>query len=179
LDTIIFHATDPDDVKLRLFSDLAPETALGDLDFSGHVDADDIDLLLAEVRAGTNNGYYDLTGDGLVDGDDADEMIRDILDTEYGDMTLDGKVNAADLSLLAASWLAAEGIGWATGDLTGDGAVNAADLSLLAPNWLFDREAVGETAAAGAEIPEPATLSLFILAGIALVRRTKVARAFA
>jgi len=46
-----------------------------------------------------------------------------------GDLDLDGDVDAADLSLLLASW------GTSAGDVNGDGTTNAADLSLLLANW--------------------------------------------
>lgn len=46
-----------------------------------------------------------------------------------GDLDRDGDVDAADLSLLLASW------GGAAGDVNGDGTTDAADLSLLLANW--------------------------------------------
>jgi len=46
-----------------------------------------------------------------------------------GDLDFDGDVDAADLSLLLASW------GTATGDVDSDGDTDAADLSILLANW--------------------------------------------
>lgn len=128
----------------------------GDFNSDGEIDADDIDLLLADVNAGANTAIYDLTGDGNVDREDADRLVEGILATAYGDADLDREVSAADLSLLSANWLATEGQGWVTGDFTGDGAINGADLSLLAENWLWKG-----TKHAG--IPEPTTLLLLAL----------------
>lgn len=122
----------------------------GDFHGDGLVTAADIDLLQAEIAAGDNIGFFDLTGDGLVDTDDTDELIWNILGTRYGDATLDAHVDAADLSLLAAHWQTTDGAGWAEADFTGDGAVDAADLSLLAGSWQFTAPPVSA--------PEPATL---------------------
>ncbi|MCE2885670.1 MAG: M12 family metallo-peptidase [Planctomycetaceae bacterium] len=46
-----------------------------------------------------------------------------------GDLDRDGDVDAADLSMLLASW------GGAAGDVNGDGTTDAADLSALLANW--------------------------------------------
>ena len=79
-----------------------------------------------------------------------------------GDATLDGRVDAADLSLLAAAWQSG-GKNWSTGDLTGDSSVDAADLSLLAANW--------QAVASPAPVPGPAPLALLAGGGLALLRR--------
>lgn len=139
------------------------EAMLGDFDGSGTVTAADVDILQAEIRAGTNDPDFDLTWDGSVDELDRDAMVRDVLGTEYGDATLDGSVDAADLSLLAGNWQSS-GCGWAEGDTNGDGVLDAADLAMLAANWQWERPA-------GAEVPEPATLGMLVLGGVALLAR--------
>jgi hypothetical protein len=50
-----------------------------------------------------------------------------------GDANLDGKVDVADLGILASNWQLSGT--WATGDFDGTGSVNVADLGLLASNW--------------------------------------------
>lgn len=139
-----------------------PATMTGDFNADGRLDALDIDLLMEQIYEPGYSSSYDLTGDGLVDQDDADMLIRDLLGTEYGDANLDRRVDAGDLSLLAAHWLAT-GQGWANGNFDGAGSVSAADLSLLSTHWLTDLS--------GATVPEPAAVLLLGCGGGVLLRR--------
>jgi hypothetical protein len=54
--------------------------------------------------------------------------------TYYGDANLDGKVDVADLKLLAQHWNTSNGA-WTSGDFNYDGRVDIQDLFLLAKNW--------------------------------------------
>ena len=137
----------------------------GDFDADGDVDADDIDLLLGNVLAGANDLTFELTGDSLVDQDDADRMIHDILGTEYGDANLDRAIDGGDLSLLGAKWLTPRWASWGNGDFNGDGAVDGGDLSLLGASWLWTGPA--------AAVPEPATLALLTCGGLGLILRRR------
>jgi len=120
----------------------------GDTDGDGDVDADDIDNFTAQDTGDAlNEEMYDLTGDMALDAiggpsnaEDMNELIREILGTEYGDANLDGLVNSADLSILAANF-GGSGKGWATADLNGDDIVNSADLSILAAFFGFNNMA--------------------------------------
>jgi hypothetical protein len=78
-----------------------------------------------------------------------------------GDINGDGLVDVADYDVWAAN-VGATGATWSQGDLNGDGLVDVADYDI----WAAD---VGNTAAA----PEPATLSLLALGGLAVLRRRK------
>ncbi len=120
---------------------------LGDFDLDEDVDADDIDLLFLEdgTTSPPTPDIYDLDSDGVIETEpnnpisDMDILIRVILNTEYGDLNLDGQVGPADLATLKLNWLQT-GKGWADGDLNGDGTVGPADLALLKLYWLFGVE---------------------------------------
>ncbi len=139
----------------------------GDFDGDGDIDADDIDILMANL--GGDPGEFDLTDDGVVDQDDIDEWVFNIVPigenvgTVYGDFNLDGEVNAGDLALLATNYGLVGTWGWATGDGNGDGNVDAGDLAMLATNY----------GTVVHPVPEPVTLSLLAVGGAALLRRRK------
>ena len=103
------------------------ESAPGDLDADGSINAKDINLLFDYIVAADLRG--DLNGDSAVDDQDLEYLVHEILDTEFGDANLDGFVDAADLSTVRrgmGSPLA--GPRWAEGDFNGDGLIDAADL---------------------------------------------------
>ena len=139
----------------------------------------DIDLLGKEIIAGTNNSDFDLTNDGLVNLADQDEW-RAISATKNGfaapylngDADLDGSVLVSDLNAVGRNWRGTPDP-WSDGDFNADGIVDAGDLNLLALNWQQSVPA----AAAREAVPEPASLALLMIAGIALmIRRVDYAR---
>jgi hypothetical protein len=152
-------------ITLRVIGTAPQGGVTGDFDGDGDVDADDIDLLMANL--GGDPAVYDLTSDGVVDQADVDEWVFNIVPigenvgTVYGDFNLDGEVNAGDLALLATNYGTVGDWGWATGDGNGDGNVDAGDLAMLATNY----GTVVHT------VPEPVTMSLLAIGGAALLRR--------
>jgi len=87
-----------------------------------------------------------------------------------GDFNGDGKVDFADLLILAQNYGKMGGAMLSQGDANADGSVGFDDLLLLAQNY-------GKTGAASpavsAPVPEPATLLLIAVAGAASCRRTR------
>jgi hypothetical protein len=81
-----------------------------------------------------------------------------------GDANNDGVVNVGDLGILAGNYGTLTGATWEMGDFNGDGAVNVGDLGILAGNY-------GSSAAAS--VPEPLSLSLLTVGGLALLRRKR------
>jgi len=84
-----------------------------------------------------------------------------------GDANYDGFVNVGDLGILSGNW-GGSGKTWAQGDFTGDGLVNVSDLGMLSGNW-------GWTGGGGGtqQVPEPATLGLLAMGGLAMLRRRR------
>lgn len=121
-----------------------PQGILGDFNGDSLVDADDIDILFADL----GDPALDLDGDSDSDQDDVDYMISTILETAFGDANLDQSVDLLDLSALASNFNST-GVGWAEGDFNGDTGVDLLDLSLLASSFGF-----------AAVVPEPASLAL-------------------
>jgi len=89
-----------------------------------------------------------------------------IIAAHPGDANVDRKVDVGDLGILAANW-DTQAHRWTSADYTGDGVVNVGDLGVLAANWGWS----GSPAGVGSSIPEPASLILLALGGLAIRRR--------
>ena len=144
----------------------------GDFDGDGDVDADDINILCDNM----GDSAFDLDNDGDADEDDLIYLVEELVEltdgsgrtgTWRGDINLDGFVNATDLAALAAGFGAIPPPDnlWADGNLNCDNLVNATDLAIMA-------EKFGYTAPP-APVPEPFTLGLVSIGGLALLRRRK------
>ena len=68
----------------------------GDFNQDRVVDESDINLLCAEIIADSLDDSFDLTGEGVINRSDMNELITNILNTEFGDSNLDGLFNSAD-----------------------------------------------------------------------------------
>ena len=138
-----------------------------DFDRSGACDAHDIDLISAEVRAGTNRPYFNLnpTVDSVVDRQDRQIWIEDLTQLTPGDANFDGLVNATDFELWNANRFGFD-TGWAAGDFDGNGTTDVADFNIWNDHW--DRPAANQPA-----VPEMATIHLLTWAAalLVLVRR--------
>lgn len=149
-----------------------------DFDGDGDMDNDDVDALVGEIVAGTNESTFDISADGIVNNADLSQWLRDAATNNgfnapylLGDANLNGSVDSGDLNNLALSWRQNVAL-WSAGDFNADGVVNAADLNELAINW---RESIPSAASV---VPEPAaaTLAIFALAAMTCLRRRTIKR---
>lgn len=139
----------------------------GDMNGDGVVDDLDIDLLHANLSGADNaasSPIYDLDGDGDADSDDVDYLVLTVLDTRYGDFNLDLIINVGDLTRLAVNYHHFGG--WADGDANGDGFINLTDMVIMATSF-------GHIGGTGGTTPEPATLGLLAIGGLALLIRKR------
>jgi len=85
-----------------------------------------------------------------------------------GDTDGNGFVDDDDLAVLLSNWEQDPGTitDWSLGDFTGDTDVDDDDLAVLLGNWTG-------APPAGAAVPEPATMMLLALGGLAVLRRRK------
>ena len=85
-----------------------------------------------------------------------------------GDATLDGTVGIDDFSVLLAHW-GSSSTNWSDGNFIGAGNIGIDDFSILLSQW----GAGSGSDFASMQAPEPATLSLLALGGLALLRRSR------
>jgi hypothetical protein len=129
----------------------------GDFNNDGNYACADIDALVAEIVAGTNNALYDMSGDGLVNHDDLTKWLAEAGAAQIpsgnpyleGDANLDSVVDGTDFN----TWnmhkftnVAA----WCSGDFNADGAVDGSDFNL----WNLNKFTSADSQVTA--VPEPA-----------------------
>ncbi|MCA9151409.1 MAG: hypothetical protein KDA92_18985, partial [Planctomycetales bacterium] len=146
----------------------------GDFDNNGTLDAADIDLLGAELRAGGSNAKFDVDNDGSVTVADQDKWVHDLRKTWYGDSNLDGVFNTTDLVSVFQIGEYEDGTDqnstWAEGDWNLDGNFNSGDFVTAFSDGGFEQ---GPRTAVAAAVPEPTTWTLALLGVVTLLRRRR------
>jgi hypothetical protein len=168
-----------------------------------YTSTDPISTIAGYIESGYNGGAWNGPGiissaaqtktDGLLYGvgyaDGADGVVSglasgqiEVAYTLLGDANLDGTVNSADFTILAANFNQPV-TGWDQGDFNYDGLVNAADFTDLAANF---NQSVSGAATAGdvaaldafatangllADVPEPASAALLLVGAASLLCR--------
>jgi len=139
---------------------------IGDFDESGFLDAADIDILSAQVRAQEYGVEFDLSNDEELSDLDREFWIAQLVGTLPGDADLNGAVEFADFLSLSSSF--GKETGWADGDFDGDQRVQFADFLLLSQNFGQARQQV-------TNVPE-GSCSLLLAFGGLLSLRVMLAR---
>jgi hypothetical protein len=120
------------------------------------------------------NTYRPIFSGAVIDANGAHDYVATFQGARSGDATGDNRVNSTDLSVFGAHWLKPGGtFTWLEGDFNGDGNVNSTDLAALGANWLWTGPWPGPAPMSDAPLPEPATLALLAMGGLALVRGRK------
>jgi hypothetical protein len=88
--------------------------------------------------------------------------------TIEGDLNSDGFVGIADINIVLSHWNQTVTEGYLfSGDPTGDGFVGIADLNIVLGNW-------NAGTPPGHAVPEPTSVALFTIAGLAMLRRRMI-----
>ncbi len=103
---------------------------LGDIDDDQRWTIKDLDLLFDAFGAVEVDGPCDLAKkDGVADLNDVAVWLHEVMGSKFGDANLDGRVTAADVAILAASF--GKSGGWGEGNFNGDKIVDLKDLAIL------------------------------------------------
>jgi hypothetical protein len=140
----------------------------GDFNGNQQLDAEDIELLSAEVRAMTNMAKFDLDNNMLVNQVDRLVWINELKNTYIGDSNLDGEFSSTDFVLVFTDgkYETGQPATWAQGDWNGDGRFESGDFvdAFVAAGYeKGPRPAV-------TSVPEPATIGVLVV-GLCLVGR--------
>ena len=152
------------DYAFQIWASTGPPAEPGDFNADGLIDAADIDLLTAEVVAGTNNLRFDLNEDGFVTDDDRTVWVDEIKNTYFGDANLDGVFASDDFVAVFQAGKYENDVeddaGWAEGDWDGDLDFDSSDFVKAFQGGGYE---LGPKAAVSA-VPEPGGMLLLLTA---------------
>ena len=152
--------------------------APGDFDSNEIYECADVDALVAEIVAGTNDELFDLTGDMIVDNDDLTAWLAEAgagLNASggaflVGDASLDGVVDVSDFNIWNGNQFSGDA-GWCGGDFNADGFTDVSDFNLWNGNQFLASDNGGEGNVNS--VPEPAGWLLALIAVLPFVSRRR------
>jgi hypothetical protein len=149
----------------------------GDFDRDNDVDQSDIGLFKTALAASNGvtptdpNLKFDMNGNGLVSWKDV-KVLQNFYGFRDGDANIDTVVDSLDYNAFLGGYGKLAAAIWTEGDFNGDLKVNTLDFNILAGNFGLSAPVVpGPTL--GAVVPEPAGISLLVLAGVVARRRCR------
>lgn len=163
---------------IKLDWPIGPPTDDGDMNFDNIVDTTDVDIQMAAARQYPKATFHDLDFSGHVDENDLNHLIKTTFNTWFGDSNLDGEFNSSDLVAVFQAGQYEDGIddnsGWATGDWNGDQEFTSGDLVAAFQDGGFE---MGSRAALQT-VPEPSGCCLLFAVAFTLAvsfrrRRTR------
>ena len=136
-------------------AELATSGLPGDFNDDGDYECSDVDALVIEIAAGTQNATFDLDGNGRVDAEDlawwlgraGAENLPSGSAYLPADANLDGVVDIADFNIWNSHKLTNDP-GWCQGDFSADGVVDISDFNI----WNSHKFQAANTV-----VPEPST----------------------
>ncbi len=139
-----------------------------DFDGDGDSDCDDIDALVSEIVANTNDPMFDLNGDGQTDSLDLDQWRVDAGAINLpsagtyleGDANLDGNVDISDFNIWNSNKFTSNPA-WCSADFTADGSVDISDFNVWNANKFQSSDV--------AVVPEPDALTLAAMTSLLFV----------
>ena len=144
----------------------------GDFDNNGVYNCADVDALVAAIVAGTNDGTFDMTGDGAVDAADLEAWLIEGGNVEVGgpylagDANLDGVVDVSDFNVWNSNKFGTTEA-WCLGDFNADGVSDVSDFNVWNSN---------KFQSSGGVVPEPAALWPLLCVGLLGFRRRAATR---
>jgi hypothetical protein len=106
---------------------------IGDFDSDGDLDCADVDALIAQMIAGTNDPDFDLNEDGFVDVGDLNNWILDRKGTLFGDANLDFVVDVSDFNAWNGNRFTSN-TSWCGGNFNGDNVTDVTDFNTWSAN---------------------------------------------
>ena len=161
-----------DNTSEELWLRVVADAISGDFNGDGDYSCADVDSLVANIVSGSNDGQFDLTGDGQVNGQDLQAWLAKAGAAELasgnpylpGDANLDGSVDVSDFNVWNANKFTTTSA-WCLGDFNADGVTDASDFNVWNSNKFNSSDSQLNA------VPEPSSgLMIVVLAGLVASR---------